>query len=176
MLFRSGRLHDIGKIGVNHQILLKPTVLSEAERSIIRKHPAIGAEMLAKSKHPDAQLAALVAGCHHEWWDGTGYPKGLKFEQIPVEARIVALADVYDVMTVGRSYKPARPHRMAVEELRLMRGRQFDPNLVDVFAELVDEYYLTHGEAGDDAYRYAVQDSSMLKRRDSIERLLAEAT
>ena len=171
----AGRLHDIGKIGVNHQILLKPSALSEAERTIIRKHAAIGAEMLSKSSHPDAQLAALVAGSHHEWWDGTGYPKGLKFEQIPVEARIVALADVYDVLTAGRSYQPARPHPLAVDELRLMRGRQFDPNLVDVFVEVVDEYYLAHGEAGDDAYRCAVQDSAMLRRRDSIERLLAEA-
>jgi HD-GYP domain-containing protein (c-di-GMP phosphodiesterase class II) len=171
----AGRLHDIGKIGVNHQILLKPSVLSEAERSIVRKHPAIGAEMLSKSSHPDAHLAALVAGCHQEWWDGSGYPKGLKFEQIPVEARIVALADVYDVQTAGRSYRPPRPHRLAVDELRQLAGRQFDPNLVDVFTELVNEYYLAHGEAGDDTYRCAIQDSAILRRRDSIERMLAEA-
>ena len=170
----AGRLHDIGKIGINHQILLKPSMLTEAERIIIRRHPTIGAEMLSKSTHPGARLAAAVAGAHHERWDGTGYPKGLKGEAIPVEARIVTLADVYDVLTTGRPYKQAWPHRMAVDELRFMGGRQFDPNLVELFAEMVDEYVATYGEAGDDAYRSAVQDSAMLKRHGNIKRLLAD--
>lgn len=170
----AGRLHDIGKIGINHQILLKPSMLTEAERIIIRRHPTIGAEMLSKSTHPGACLAAAVAGAHHERWDGTGYPKGLKGEAIPVEARIVTLADVYDVLTTGRPYKQAWPHRMAVDELRFMGGRQFDPNLVELFAEMVDEYVATYGQAGDDAYRSAVQDSAMLKRHGNIKRLLAD--
>jgi len=171
----AGRLHDIGKIGINHQILLKPSMLTEAERIIIRKHPAIGAQMLSKSSHPGAQLAALVAGSHHEWWDGTGYPKGLRFEDIAVEARIVALADVYDVLTTGRPYKQAWPHKMAVDELRFMGGRQFDPNLVEVFVEMVDEYFAAHGQGGDEVYRSAVQDSAILKRHGNIKRLLADA-
>jgi putative nucleotidyltransferase with HDIG domain len=170
----AGRLHDIGKIGINHQILLKPSMLTEAERIIIRRHPTIGAEMLSKSNHPGARLAAAVAGAHHERWDGTGYPRGLKGEEIPVEARIVTLADVYDVLTTGRPYKQAWPHRMAVDELRFMGGRQFDPNLVELFAEMVDEYVATYGQAGDDAYRSALQDSAMLKRHGNIKRLLAD--
>jgi putative two-component system response regulator len=169
----AGRLHDIGKIGINHQILLKPSMLTEAERIIIRKHPVIGAEMLSKSNHPGARLAATVAGAHHERWDGTGYPKGLRGEAIPIEARIVALADVYDVLTTGRPYKKAWPHHMAVDELRFMGGRQFDPNLVNLFVELVDDYIAAHGEGGDDAYRSAIEDSAILKRHGNIKRLLS---
>jgi len=168
----AARMHDIGKIGINHQILLKPSMLTEAERIIIRKHPAIGAEMLSRSSHPGAELAATVAVTHHEWWDGTGYPNGLRHEAIPVETRIVALADVYDVLTSGRPYKKAWPHQMAIDELRFMGGRQFDPVLVEVFVALVDEYVAAHGDAGDEAYRAAVQDCAMLKRQGSITRLL----
>jgi len=171
----AGRLHDIGKIGINHQILMKPSMLTEAERIIIRKHPVIGEQMLSKSTHPGAQLAASVAATHHEWWDGTGYPRGLRHEDIPVETRIVALADVYDVLTTGRPYKQAWPHRMAVDELRFMGGRQFDPVLVEVFVEMVDEYVATYGEGGDDAYRAAVQDSGILNRQRNIRRLLEAA-
>jgi putative two-component system response regulator len=170
----AGRLHDIGKIGINHQILLKPSMLTEAERIIIRKHPTIGAEMLSKSTHPGARLAASVAGSHHERWDGTGYPKGLRGEHIPIETRIVTLADVYDVLTTGRPYKKAWPHRMAVDELRFMGGRQFDPNLVELFVEMVDKYVATYGEAGDDAYRSALEDSAILKRHGNIKRFLAD--
>jgi putative two-component system response regulator len=171
----AGRLHDIGKIGINHQILMKPSMLTEAERIIIRKHPEIGEQMLSKSTHPGAQLAATVAATHHEWWDGTGYPKGLRHEDIPVETRIVALADVYDVLTTGRPYKQAWPHRMAVDELRFMGGRQFDPILVEVFVEMVDEYVATYGEGGDEAYRAAVQDSAILKRQRNVRRLVQAA-
>jgi putative two-component system response regulator len=170
----AGRLHDIGKIGINHQILLKPSMLTEAERVIIRKHPTIGAEMLSRSTHPGAQLAATVAGSHHERWDGTGYPAGLRGEDIPIETRIVTLADVYDVLTTGRPYKKAWPHEMAVDELLFMGGKQFDPNLVESFAEMVNEYVAMYGEAGDDAYRLAVQDSAMLKGHGNIKRLLAD--
>ena len=168
----AARMHDIGKIGINHQILLKPSMLTEAERIIIRKHPAIGAEMLSRSSHPGAKLAATVAATHHEWWDGTGYPNGLRHEAIPVETRIVALADVYDVLTTGRPYKKAWPHQMAVDELRFMGGRQFDPVLVEVFVALVDEYVATYGDAGDEAYRASVQDCALLRRQGSLTRLL----
>jgi len=171
----AARLHDIGKIGISHQVLLKPSRLTEAERLIIRKHPVIGAEMLAKSSHPGAQLAAMVARTHHEWWDGTGYPGGLKFEEIPVEARIVSLADAYDVLISGRVYKRACSHEAALEELRFMAGRQFDPELVEVFAAMVSEYVEQYGEAGDAAYRAAVEDSAILKRQGNIKRLLAGA-
>ena len=169
----AGRLHDIGKIGINHQILLKPSMLTEAERTIIRTHPAIGAEMLSKSSHPGAKLAATVSATHHEWWDGSGYPNGLRHDAIPVESRIVALADVYDVLTSGRPYKKAWPHQLAVDELNFMGGRQFDPELVKVFVELIDGYMATYGEAGDEHFRAAVQDCALLKRQANIRRLVA---
>ena len=171
----AARLHDIGKIGINHQILMKPSMLTEAERIIIRKHPEIGAQMLAKSSHPGARLAATVAATHHEWWDGTGYPNGLRHGAIPIETRIVALADVYDVLTTGRPYKQAWPHQMAVDELRFMGGRQFDPELVELFVEVVDAYVAAYGEAGDAAYRSALQDCSLLKQQGSVARLLEAA-
>ncbi len=175
MLDLAARLHDIGKIGINHQILMKPSMLTEAERIIIRKHPEIGAQMLAKSSHPGARLAATVAATHHEWWDGTGYPNGLRHGAIPIETRIVALADVYDVLTTGRPYKQAWPHQMAVDELRFMGGRQFDPELVELFVEVVDAYVAAYGEAGDAAYRSALQDCSLLKQQGSVARLLEAA-
>jgi HD-GYP domain-containing protein (c-di-GMP phosphodiesterase class II) len=175
MIEMAGRLHDIGKIGINHQILLKPSMLSEAERIIIRKHPAIGAEMLSKSTHPGARIAATVAATHHEWWDGTGYPSGLRHEAIPVEARLVAIADVYDVLTSGRPYKQAWPHQLAIDELRFMGGRQFDPGLVETFVGVIDEYVAAYGERGDATYRAAVENCAILKRRDNVSRLLATA-
>jgi putative two-component system response regulator len=171
----AGRLHDIGKIGINHQILLKPSTLTDTERFIMRKHPEIGADMLSKSTHPGARLAATVAATHHERWDGTGYPKGLRAEEIPIETRIVALADVYDVLTSSRPYKRAWPHQMAVDELRFMGGKQFDPSLVDSFVDMVNDYVATYGEAGDAAYRAALQDSAILRHHGSIKRLVRNA-
>jgi putative two-component system response regulator len=171
----AARLHDIGKIGINHQILLKPSRLTEAERIIIHRHCEIGAEMLSKSSHPSARLAASVAQTHHEWWDGTGYPNGLRGEQIPVEARIVALADAFDVLKSSRPYKQAWPQKMVVDELRFMSGRQFDPDLVEKFVAVVDAYLAQHGKAGDDSYRQAVEDSAILRYRGKIDSLLADA-
>lgn len=104
-----------------------------------------------------------------------GVPEGLRWEQIPLEARIVALADVYDVLTTQRPYRQAWPHKMAVDEMRFMSGRQFDPALVDVFVAMVDEYVAVHGDAGDEAYRAAIESSAILKQRDNVRRLLAEA-
>jgi HD-GYP domain-containing protein (c-di-GMP phosphodiesterase class II) len=171
----AGRLHDIGKVGVNNQILLKPSMLSAAERKIVRRHPQIGVQMLSKSSHPDAPLAALVAGNHHEWWDGSGYPSGLRQQAIPLEARVVALADVYEVLTAKRAYRPLISHRAAVEQVRLMSGNQFDPQLVDTFVEVIEEYYTRHGEGGDAAYRACMRESPVLRSQDKVRRLLAEA-
>jgi HD-GYP domain-containing protein (c-di-GMP phosphodiesterase class II) len=170
----AGRLHDIGKIGISNQILLKPSLLSEAERKVVRRHPQIGVQMLSKSSHPDAPLAALVAGSHHEWWDGSGYPSGLRQKAIPVEARIVSLADVYEVLTARRPYRHAHSHAAAVEQLRLMGGNQFDPQLVDTFLDVVEEYHDRHGEGGDDVYQASLRESPVLQSQDNVRRLLAE--
>jgi len=170
----AGRLHDIGKIGISHQILLKPSMLTPAERIIIQRHPVVGAEMISRWAHSHAPMAAIVAATHHEWWDGSGYPKGLRGEQISLEARIVSIVDVYDVLTSPRPYKRAWPHQTAVDEIRFMGGRQFDPQLVDIFVELVNDYVATYGEAGDEAYRAALEDSPVLRQHKKI-RLLVDA-
>lgn len=132
-------MHDIGKIGVADEILRKPGKLTEAEWDEMRKHPLIGSEILAGSDSELLQLGGLMALTHHEWWDGTGYPNGLARDMIPIEGRIVALADVFDALTSERSYKPAFEIDHALALMGEEGGRHFDPDLFDLFLSLVDE-------------------------------------
>lgn len=129
-------LHDIGKIGIPDQILLKPAKLDEAEWQIMRRHPLIGHEILKGSASKYVRMGALIALGHHEKFDGTGYPNGLVGDHIPLCARIVAVADVYDALTSPRPYKPAWPAERAFQYLAAQRGRHFDPRLVDAFISL----------------------------------------
>ena len=129
-------LHDIGKLGVSDAILLKRGKLSDPEIEAMRTHTTVGAAILAGSTSDVLQLAEQIALSHHEWWDGSGYPKGLSEDQIPRCGRIVALADVFDALTHARPYKEAWPVERAVEEVRRLRERQFDPDVVDAFEEL----------------------------------------
>jgi putative two-component system response regulator len=99
----------------------------------MRRHPNIGAAMLKGSNVPFMQMAARIAACHHEKWDGTGYPRGLRAEQIPIEARITTIADVFDALSNIRHYKPAWDDGKVVAELEACRGGHFDPELVDIF-------------------------------------------
>lgn len=124
-------MHDIGKIGIPDHILLKPGRLDEDELVIMRAHPTIGASILANSSSPLIELAHSVALYHHEKWDGTGYPHGLKGEDIPIEARIVAVADVFDALTSKRPYKEAWSAERALAEMNAQKGRHFDPKVVD---------------------------------------------
>lgn len=133
-------LHDIGKVGVPDGVLLKPGKLTPEERKIIERHPTIGAEaldaILARSR--DDQLLAMarnIAASHHERWDGTGYPAGLRADAIPLEARIVSVADVYDALTSRRVYKPPMPHEEAIRIIEEGRGGQFDPQVVDALRQ-----------------------------------------
>lgn len=132
-LFNAAAMHDVGKIGVPDAILLKPGPLDEAEWALMRRHPTMGAEIIGE--HPDRmlQMARRVAACHHEKWDGSGYPQGLAGTAIPLEARIVALADVFDALTSVRPYKPAWEIDRAVALLKEQAGRHFDPALVAHF-------------------------------------------
>ena len=129
-------LHDIGKIGIPDQILLKPAKLDEAEWQIMRRHPLIGHEILKGSASKYVRMGALIALGHHEKFDGTGYPNGLVGDHIPLCARIVAVADVYDALTSPRPYKQAWPAERAFQYLAAQRGRHFDPRLVDAFISL----------------------------------------
>jgi putative two-component system response regulator len=137
MIELAARLHDIGKIGVPDAILLKPDKLNSAETQIMRTHTTVGAELLSKSNIAHMQMAEEIARHHHEWWDGTGYPGNLSGSAIPLSARITALADVFDALTHKRPYKVAWPIDAALDEISHLKGRQFDPQLADLFIVLV---------------------------------------
>ena len=137
MIELAARLHDIGKIGVPDAILLKPDKLNEAELQIMRTHTTVGAELLSKSNIPHMQMAEEIACYHHEWWDGSGYPGNLSGSAIPLAARITALADVFDALTHVRPYKVAWPLDAALDEIARLKGRQFEPQLCDLFIVLI---------------------------------------
>jgi putative two-component system response regulator len=137
MIELAARLHDIGKIGVPDAILLKPDKLNEAERQIMRTHTTVGAELLSKSNIPHMQMAEEIARYHHEWWNGDGYPGNLSGTAIPLAARITALADVFDALTHQRPYKVAWPIDAALDEISRLKGRQFEPQLTDLFIVLI---------------------------------------
>ncbi|HKI56908.1 MAG TPA: HD-GYP domain-containing protein [Trueperaceae bacterium] len=131
---RGALLHDIGKMGVPDAILQKPGPLTEEEWAVMRRHPLLGRDLLA----PIAFLgpALEIPYAHHERWDGTGYPEGLKGEQVPLAARIFAVADVYDALTSDRPYRPAWSHDRAREHIRASAGTHFDPAVVEVFLRM----------------------------------------
>jgi len=135
----AARLHDIGKIGIPDQVLLKPGKLTSEEYTLMKKHTTIGAEMLAGSTSPLIRLAEEIALTHHERWDGKGYPQGLAGRDIPLSGRIVAVADVFDALTHERPYKDAWSIERVVEELYAMRGSQFDPKVVNAFLKIVKD-------------------------------------
>jgi len=126
-------LHDVGKIGVPDGILLKPGSLSPDEYAAMQRHAQIGYQLLASSTSDLIRCAADIALMHHEWWDGNGYPRGLRGEEIPEEARIAAIADVFDALTSNRVYRPRFSFDEAIESMRALRGRQFEPRLLDAF-------------------------------------------
>ncbi len=136
----AARLHDIGKVGVNEVILMKPGPLDPTELAAMRAHTTVGAYLLEGAQDPTLQVATLVAKHHHEWWNGTGYPTGACGRAIPLVARITALADVYDALTNERPYKSAWPHELAVREIRMLSGVQFDPELVEPFLRVLERY------------------------------------
>lgn len=129
-------LHDIGKISVPVEILNKPGILTAEEWAAIKKHSEIGYR-IARSSGELAHISEAIL-YHHEWWDGSGYPQGLKGEEIPLYSRIVSIVDSYDVMTHHRPYKQTMDHATALEEIRKWSGKQFDPYLVSVFARVVE--------------------------------------
>lgn len=144
MLYKSAPLHDIGKVGIPDAILLKTGRLTDEEFLIMKSHPTLGMQALAIAEQSMAEadfatqgsflrFAKEIAHGHHERWDGTGYPRGLAGEAIPVSARLMALADVYDALISRRVYKPPFPHARAVEMILDGRGTHFDPRVVDAF-------------------------------------------
>lgn len=130
-------MHDVGKIGIPDEILRKPGPLNAREFDVMKRHTEIGARMLAGSNWPVLELAHEIALCHHERWDGYGYPRGLSGLEIPESARIVMIADVYDALTHDRIYRPALPRHEALAMFESERGRQFEPRLLDLFLSIL---------------------------------------
>jgi putative two-component system response regulator len=132
MIRLSSPMHDVGKIGISDQVLLKPGKLAPKEREAMERHARIGHDILAGSHVEMFDMAARIALTHHEKVDGSGYPNGLKGDEIPLEGRIVAVADVFDALTSDRVYRKAFDFEQAIEMMREGRGTHFDPRLLDV--------------------------------------------
>jgi hypothetical protein len=152
-------LHDVGKVAIPDAILLKPGKLTAEERAIVETHAEEGHRLLKGSSSAILDLAATIALSHHEKWDGSGYPRGVRGEAIPIEGRIVAIADVFDALTSDRVYRKAFPVEEAVAMMRSERGKHFDPVLLDAFLEVL-------GSSGPDAREHvrdliAVADSAL---------------
>ena len=135
----ASQLHDVGKVAIPDSILLKRGKLTPEEFEVIKGHAETGFQMLSGAAAEVVQLGALIARTHHERWEGSGYPRGLAGEGIPPEGRIAAIADVFDVLTSDRVYRPAFPVKSAIEMMREERGRHFDPELLDAFLEALPE-------------------------------------
>jgi putative two-component system response regulator len=132
-------LHDIGKVAISDDVLLKPGPLTPDERREMERHADIGEEVLAGSDSPMLDLAATIAGSHPEWNDGSGYPRHLSGDEIPLEGRIAAIADNFDALTHDRVYRPAMPLDQALDTMLVQRGTHFDPELLDLFLDEADQ-------------------------------------
>jgi putative two-component system response regulator len=167
LLFKSAPLHDIGKIGIPDRILLKPGKLTAEEFEIMKTHTTLGRDAIAQAeKHLGIEmeflrLAKEIAYSHQEKWDGSGYPEGRSGDDIPVSARLMAVADVYDALVSRRVYKAAMPHEQAVKIIQEGRGSHFDPDIVDAFLQCMD----TFREIAD---RFADTDADMAKQIDAL--------
>jgi response regulator RpfG family c-di-GMP phosphodiesterase len=141
---RGATLHDLGKIGIPDSVLIKPGKLDEDEWRIIKKHPEIAADILTRIHH--LSPCVHIPYCHHEKWDGSGYPQGLRGEQIPLPARLFAIVDVWDALIHDRVYKPAWPEEEVLAHITGQAGRHFDPGLAELFVRRYDAIRKRAGE------------------------------
>lgn len=167
LIDHTARLHDIGKLVVPDAILLKPGKLTPGEREIMQRHTTAGAEILGRTSLPQIHIAEAIARHHHERWDGNGYPDRLSGTSIPLAARVTALADVFDALTHKRPYKEAWPIHAALAEIRDLSGKQFDPELCEIFLDLVPRL---QRQVGDLDYFLAAdaKNADFIKARRSI--------
>lgn len=166
MLYKSAPLHDIGKVGIPDRILLKPGRLTTDEFEVMKTHTTLGRDAIANAeKSLGLQVAFLriakeIAYGHQEKWDGSGYPEGLRGDEIPVSARLMAVADVYDALISRRVYKDGMPHEQAVRIIVEGKGTHFDPDMVDAFVDIAEEFRaiaLRFADSDDDLSRKAEQ-------------------
>ena len=155
MLFKSAPLHDIGKVGIPDRILLKPGLFEPEEFEIMKTHTTLGrdaieyAEQLLGTKVEFLSIAKEIALSHQEKWDGTGYPEGLSGDDIPISARLMALADFYDALVSRRVYREGMPHEKVVEIILASKASHFDPDIVDAFVEILEEFRAIAARYGD---------------------------
>jgi putative two-component system response regulator len=172
-LYRSAPLYDMGSVGVPDRILLKPGRLTADEISIMRTHTTLGHAAIERAEKTLGRAAPLLAMvkdvvlCHQEKWDGSGYPRALAGVDIPLSARIIALADVYDALITSKVYKSGVPHDKAVQIIFSERGAHFDPDLVDAFVEIQDSF-------AEIAKRYADTDADMQHKIEYMANAIAE--
>jgi HD-GYP domain-containing protein (c-di-GMP phosphodiesterase class II) len=143
-VFRSAPLHDIGKIHIPDAVLNKPGKLTDEEFALMKKHTIYGGDVIEKTRPASANISFLdvakdLATYHHEWWNGRGYPEGLKGEEIPLSARIMAVADVFDALVSKRCYKPGFGFEKSMEIIREESGTHFDPLVAGAFLNAADE-------------------------------------
>jgi putative two-component system response regulator len=156
LLFKSAPLHDIGKVGVPDRILLKPDKLDHDEFEIMKTHTTLGRDAIESAEKrlgadvPFLRFAKEIAYSHQEKWDGSGYPQGLAGDAIPLSARLMALADVYDALITARVYKPAFPHEEAVQIIARGRATHFDPDVCDAFLATQAEFQVIARRFADD--------------------------
>lgn len=173
ILSESVLMHDIGTIGIPDRILLKPSHLTPEEFEIIKTHTTLARDAIEQAEQALGcraewlQTIKELAYSHHERWDGSGYPQGLSGEQIPLSARLLAIADVYDALTSERVYRAGLPHDQAVAIIFQGRASQFDPDMVDAFIEIQDEFHAI-------AERYADNEQDMQKKLEYMANAIAE--
>lgn len=155
MLLNASPMHDVGKIGIPDAILLKPGKLTDEEYEIIKSHPIIGGHILSGSGTALLQLAEIIALTHHEKWDGSGYPRGLKGEDIPLEGRIVAITDVFDALTTSRIYKKTWSIEDAIMFIEQKSGTHFDPTLVPLFVSILPKILQVRNQFPDTVTQFA---------------------
>jgi len=146
-------MHDIGKIGTPDHVLLKPGKFTPEEFNVIAQHAEIGYRILGGSDAELLKVAAVIAWTHHERWDGSGYPRNLKGDTIPIEGRIASIADAFDALTTERVYKPAFPFEHAVDLMVKHKAQHFDPDLIDVFMGSIDDIRRIHDQYADRSIR-----------------------
>ncbi len=172
-LFRAAPLYDMGTVGIPDRILLKPSRLTPAEYDIMKTHTTLAREAIESAEkalgciHPFLQTVKDIAYCHQEKWDGSGYPQGLAQDRIPVSARLVAIADVYDALISHKVYKDGVSHDQAVGVIFQGRASHFDPDMVDTFIEIQDDFAAI-------AQRYADTDQDMQKKIEYMANAIAE--
>ncbi len=168
LLFKAAPLHDIGKVAIPDRVLQKPGKLTAEEFEIMKTHTTLGRDAIAQAEQelgvevPFLSMAMEIAHCHQEKWDGSGYPQGLVAEQIPIPARLMAVADVYDALISRRIYREAMSHAEAVKVIEHVKGKHFDPDVVDAFLDIHEQFNAI-------AMSYHDSDADLQKKADYLE-------